>query len=72
MLTIKINSIQPQYRVDHKNNITLPNYLVSFDARKKLANGDTIRLTGEMYSDLSIDVSAIKGKIMYHLKDLIE
>jgi len=71
MLTIKINSIQPQYHIDHKNNITVPNFLVNFEARKKLANGDTIRLAGEMCSELSLDISAIKGKIMYHLKDLI-
>jgi len=71
MLTIKINTITPQYRIDEKNNITVPDYVVNFEARKKLANGDTIRLAGEMCSELSLDISAIKGKILYHLKDLI-
>ncbi len=67
---LKITSIEPQYRTDEKNIITVHSYTVSYVLIKKLPEG-TIRLSGAIDTDLSINIEAIKGKIMFHLKDVI-
>ena len=68
---LKITNIQPQYRIDEKNNVTVDHYLVSFELKKKLSNGDTLQLSGDINSELNINIDSIKGKILFHLKDVI-
>jgi len=67
---LKITSIQPQYKIDEKGIVTIDYYLVSFELKKKLSNGDTLRLEGDINSELNIDIDSIKGKIMFHLEDI--
>ena len=70
-LMLSITSIQPQYRIDEKNNRQVDHYIVEFSMRKKLSDGNMAGVTGTIEVKLDIDIEEINSKIRFHLENVI-
>jgi len=65
---IKIESIAPQYNIDKDNQIT--HFLVDFKITKP--KGGILRLYGQIsYHSEILNLTAIEGKILYELKNIL-
>jgi len=71
---IRITKIEPEYNITQDNEIILKDYIVTFELVKKQAsNGDVLKFSGNytfVPDEFVIDLAAIKGRILYSLKNI--